>query len=53
VDCAKQMKALNSNLIEYRSAITYELLSELSWETQESRLHDTYRKALESHLANS
>ena len=48
VNCAKQMKALNSNLIEYRSAITDELLSELSWETQESRLHDTYRTAFES-----
>lgn len=45
IDCADQMKELISNLGQYQSAITDELLSELSWESQVSKLHALYQEA--------
>ena len=45
IDCANQMKELISNLGKYQSAITDELLNELSWESQESKLHALYQEA--------
>ena len=45
IDCANQMKELITNLDKYKSAITDELLAELSWESQESKLHALYQEA--------
>jgi glycosyltransferase involved in cell wall biosynthesis len=45
IDCANQMKELITNLGKYQSAITDELLNELSWESQESKLHALYQEA--------
>jgi glycosyltransferase involved in cell wall biosynthesis len=45
IDCANQMKELISNLGQHQSAITDELLNELSWESQKSKLHALYQEA--------